>query len=173
MLMPWRRSTSASKSRKGRFSCSATARPAVVFPAPGKPTRIKCGFAGSAMSAAETGRDVRKVGIVVAPEFGEGVTAELLDECIGKYERGHRLGDDTHRRHGGHVAAFGGRFGARAGLRVDRAQRSHQGADGLHRDANDEWLAGRHPTLETAGAVRLSAHVAGARAVRRHLDLVV
>src|SRR3990172_2736900 len=118
MLMARRRSISASRSRKVRRSAAAAARPAVDFPEPGNPTRMRWGFEGSAISAAETGCDVRKVGIVVAPKLGEGVAAELLDERVGDHQRGHRLRDDSHRGDGGDVAALGRGFGRRGRLRV-------------------------------------------------------
>ena len=95
-------------------SVSATACPTVVFPDPGSPTRIRCGFDGS---AAEPGCDVRKVGIIVPFRFADGIAAELLQERVREDEREHRFGDDPHRRHRGHVAALGDR---RCGLRRSR-----------------------------------------------------
>ena len=51
---------------RSRETCARVARrrraPTVVFPDPGRPTRIRCGFDGS---AAEPGCDVRKVGVIV------------------------------------------------------------------------------------------------------------
>src|SRR5215208_4092388 len=102
--MPSRRSISTSKSRKLRPSSSATCLPTVDFPAPGNPTRIACGRRGS---AADTGFEVRNVAVIVPPRFGERVAAELFEECLGHHERGHRFGNHTHRRDGGHVAALG------------------------------------------------------------------
>src|SRR6476646_9124769 len=105
MVIPSRRAISASKSRKLRSSSRASAEPTVLFPAPGRPTRMRCGTEGS---AAEPGCDVRKVAIEVPLDFGEGIPTELLQHCIREDESDHRFGDDTHRGHGSHVAPLGG-----------------------------------------------------------------
>ena len=100
-------------------SRAATACPTVVFPEPGRPTRIRCGFDGS---AAEPGCDVRKVGVIVPSRFAERIAAELLEERVGEHERKHPLRDDPHGGHGGHVAALGDRGRGLAGRDVDRAR---------------------------------------------------
>src|SRR5688572_5363605 len=88
-----RRSISRSKSRNDRFSWAASASPATVFPDPGKPTRIKCGFP---TSVSETICDVRKIAVIVSPHFPEGVASELLDRRLCQDKGRHRLGDDAH-----------------------------------------------------------------------------
>src|SRR6478672_1657211 len=117
MVIPSRRAISASKSRKLRSSSRARAEPTVLFPAPGKPTRMRCGTEGS---AAEPGCDVRKVAIEVPLDFGEGISTELLQHGIREHEGDHRLGDDAHRGHGGDVAALGGGRRRFASGNVDR-----------------------------------------------------
>src|SRR5689334_160468 len=160
MVIPSRRAISASKSRKLRSSSRARAEPTVLFPAPGRPTRMRWGTEGS---AAEPGCDVRKVAIEVPLDFGEGISTELLEHGVGEHQGEHRLGDDAHRGDGGDVAPFGGRGSGLPRGDVDRTQWTHQGADRLHRDADDEGLPGRHPPFETARVVRGAADVAGAR----------
>src|SRR5437763_5076432 len=163
IVIPSRRAISASKSRKLRSSSRASAAPTVLFPAPGNPTRMRCGTEGS---AAEPGCDVRKVAIEVPLDFGEGISPELLQHGITEYEREHRFGNDAHGGYGGDVAPLGGRRRRLTGGHVDRSERAHEGADGLHGDTHDERLAGRHAAFESAGVVRRAAHVAGARAAR-------
>src|SRR2546423_253526 len=106
MVIPSRRAISASKSRKLRSSSRASADPTVLFPAPGRPTRMRCGTEGS---AAEPGCDVRKVAIEVPLDFGEGISTELLEHGIREHEGEHRLRDDAHRGDSGDVASLGGR----------------------------------------------------------------
>src|SRR6187549_1638721 len=103
MLIPSRRAISASKSRNVRPSSRASADPTVLFPAPGNPTRMRCGRDGS---AAEPGCDVRKVAIEVPLDFGQRVAAELLQHCVRQDEGEHRFGNDAHRGYGGDVAAL-------------------------------------------------------------------
>src|SRR5215208_3033432 len=103
IVIPSRRASSASKSRKVRPSSRASTEPTVLFPAPGNPTRMRWGTEGS---AAEPGCDVRKVAIEVPLNFGQRVAAELLQHCVGEDESEHRFGDDAHGGYGGDVAAL-------------------------------------------------------------------
>src|SRR5690349_24768449 len=102
--IPSRRAISASKSRKVRPSSRASTEPTVLFPAPGSPTRIRCGTEGS---TAEPGCDVRKVAIEVPLNFGQRVAAELLQHGVGEDEGEHRFRNDAHGGYRGNVAALG------------------------------------------------------------------
>src|SRR6478735_12745871 len=126
MVIPSRRAISESKSRKLRSSSRARAKPTVLFPAPGKPTRMRCGTEGS---AAEPGCDVRKVAIEVPLGFGEGIPPELLQHGVREHEGEHRLGNDTHRGHRRDVAPLGGSRCRLASGDIDRTQWTHEGAD--------------------------------------------
>src|SRR5215204_7259952 len=170
IVIPSRRAISASKSRKVRPSSRASAEPTVLFPAPGKPTRTRWGTEGS---AAEPGCDVRKVAIEIPLDFEQRIAAELLQHRVGEHEGEHRLGDDAHGGHRGHVAALGGGRGGLASGHVDGAEGSHQGADRLHGDSDDEGLTSSDATLETACVVRAAADVAGPGATWCERDLVV
>src|SRR6476646_1427170 len=170
MVIPSRRAISESKSRKLRSSSRASAEPTVLFPAPGRPTRMRCGTEGS---AADPGCDVRKVAIEVPLDFGEGIPAELLQHGVREHEGEHRFGDDAHRGHGGDVAPLGGGGRGLAGGDVHGTERAHEGADRLHRDFHDERLAGRHAALEAARVVRGALDVAGPGTALRRRDLVV
>src|SRR3982750_4443411 len=139
MVIPSRRTISASKSRKLRSSSRARAEPTVLFPAPGNPTRMRCGIEGS---AAEPGCDVRKVAIEVPLDFGEGIPPELLEHGVSEHEGEHPLGDHPHRGHGSDVAALGRRGSRLARGDVDGAERAHEGADRLHGDFYDQGAAG-------------------------------
>src|SRR5215510_7702723 len=121
-------------SRKVRPVCWPTRCPTVVFPHPGSPTRMTCGFDGS---AADPGCDVRKVAVIVSFRFAERIASELLEERVGENEGQHPFGDDPHRRYGRHVATLSHGLRGLAGRDVDRAQRAHQRTDRLHRDAYD------------------------------------
>src|SRR5258705_6921889 len=105
IVIPPRRAISASRWRKRRSSSRGAAAPTVLFPAPGSPTRTRCGTEGS---AAEPGCDVRKVAIEVPLDFGEGIPPELLQHGVREHEREHCFGDDAHRGYGGDGASPGG-----------------------------------------------------------------
>src|SRR5215467_7230163 len=114
--MASRCSISWSRSRNVRPVRSATAWPTVVFPQPGRPTRMRCGLEGS---AAEPGCDVRKVGLIVPFDFAERIAAELLDERVREHERKHPLGDYAHGGYCRHVAPLGDGCRGLAGGHVD------------------------------------------------------
>src|SRR5438105_9521915 len=129
IVFPWRRSISWSKSRKVRARRSATALPMVDFPAPGNPTSTRCGRRGS---AADTGLEVRKVAVIVAPRLHKGVATELLEEGLGEHQGCHTLRDHTHSRYRGYVASLGDGGGGLSGTHVDGRQWLHEGRDRLH-----------------------------------------
>src|SRR5258705_8947586 len=135
IVIPSRRAISASKSRKLRSSSRASAAPTVLFPAPGSPTRTRCGTEGS---AAEPGCDVRKVAIEVPLDFGEGIPPELLQHGVREHEREHCFGDDAHRGYGGDVASLGG-WGPPLPRGPPRpAARGPEGGGRLSLDTNNE-----------------------------------
>src|SRR5690349_21837319 len=128
-------SSSRSRSMKTRPSRSATCWPTVDFPAPEIPTRMRC---GPMESVAQTGREPRDVAIIVALELLEGVAAELLEGRLGDDERHHRLGDHPHCGDGRDIAPLSNCLRGSACRDIDRFQRPHQGADGLHRNAQHQ-----------------------------------
>src|SRR5688572_1285163 len=130
---------------KTRPSRSATASPTVDFPAPEIPTRIR--WAARASVAKARGKS-SEVAITISPELLEGIAAELLDRGLRDDERHHCLGDHTHCRHSSHITPLRDRLRGAPRGDVDRLQRTHQGADRLHRDAKHERLPGRDPPLE-------------------------
>src|SRR5689334_8282795 len=129
MVFPSRRSISWSKSRKVRARRSATPTPTVDLPAPGNPTSTRCGRRGS---AADTGFEVRKVAVIVAPRLHEGVAPELLEEGLGEHEGSHALRDHAHCRYRSHVTALGDCGGGLSRAHVYGRQRTHEGRDRLH-----------------------------------------
>src|SRR5215203_2752227 len=137
IVIPSRRAISASKSRNVRASSRASAEPTVLFPAPGSPTRMRCGTEGS---TAEPGCDVRKVAIEIPLDFGQRVTAELLQHGVGEDEGDHRFGDDAHGGYRGDVASLGGGTGGAASGHVHGAERAHESTDRLHGHTDAEGL---------------------------------
>src|SRR5438270_10254188 len=121
-------------SRKVRPVAVATAWPTVVFPEPGSPMRTRCGLPGS---AAESGFEVRKVGVIVPFGFGDRVAAELFQKGIGENDGHHRLRNHSHRGDSGHIAPLGRCRGGLSGRNVDCTQRTHQGTDWLHGYTNN------------------------------------
>src|SRR4051794_33599018 len=97
---PSRRTISSSKSRNARPSRLATRRPSMDFPAPGSPTRIRCGLLGVNV---DSGGNVGQVRVVVALRLFERIAAELLEKRLRDDERHHGLGDHAHGRHGGDI----------------------------------------------------------------------
>src|SRR5436190_11823509 len=129
IVFPSRRSISWSKSRKVRARRSATPLPIVDLPAPGNPTSTRCGRRGS---AADTGLEVRKVAVIIAPRLHEGVAAEFLEKGLGEYQSRHAFRDHTHSGYGGHVTSFGDCGGGLSGTHVHGRQGPHEGRDRLH-----------------------------------------
>ena len=105
---------SLSVSRKSTPRRSRHARPTVVLPAPGGPTRTSTGPGHRIVEALE-------VALAVAAGLLDGVAAELLERGVGQHQRDHRLGDDAGRGHGADVAALVVRDGLLARRRVDRS----------------------------------------------------
>src|SRR6185503_7185480 len=136
--------------------CAASASPTAVFPAPGRPTRMRCGFP---TSMSETICDVRKVAVIVPPRFRERIAAKLLERRLRQHVRRHRLGNDTHCRYCRNIAALGRRGRSLACSYIDRRQWAHERADGLHRNTDDQRLAGGHPALESTSTIRLPTNI--------------
>ena len=143
------RSISRSRSRKGRRRRRASALPTVVLPAPMKPATT---IARSLR--ARVPREPCEVCAVGGQHVVDVVAAERLSQAARELERDDRLGDDGGCRDGRRVGALDERVGRFVGVEPGRAQRLHQGRDGLHRDPHDDRLAVRHAALDAARAVR-------------------
>src|SRR5438552_14331126 len=163
--IPIWRTRMLSMSSRGASNPSATSRPTVLFPTPGRPTSMTWRLTSPLHRVPErrpAGAEGRYVSVEVPAHLGEGVAAELLQHGVGQHECRQRLGDDAHRRHGRDVGALTLSVGGLARREIDRRQRRHQRADGLHGDADDQRLPSGDPALQTAGVVSAAAE-AGAR----------
>src|SRR5690606_1482112 len=152
-LSPVRLSISSSKSRNGRPHSAASKRPTVVLPAPGSPTSIRC-------SLTEPLSGVCEISVQVPLQLSHGIAAELLEHRSRKYDRSHRLGNHTHRGHGGHVTPLGNGRGRFTGGYVHCFERAHESTDRLHGNAHHQRPAGRHPALQSAGVIAASGDTA-------------
>ena len=100
---PYRRSISASKSRNGLRKTLAAPRPTVVFPTPGRPTRIRCRGKGLASCS---GTERRDVAVEIPARLLERIAPKLLEQGVGNDECCHGFGDYPHRRNGGDITSF-------------------------------------------------------------------
>ena len=129
----------------------AASRAADVLPAPMKPTKTR---------AAAPPPDALPVAVHGLEHVVDVVAAELRAVGVGEHEGDHRLPHDAGGRHGARVGALAQRLGRLVRGDVDRPQRLRQRRERLHRRADDERLARRHPALQAAGVVRLAVEAA-------------
>src|SRR5262249_32194067 len=79
---------------------------------------------------------------------------EFFQERAGDLEGDDVLHDHAGGADGGDVGAFPARLGGFLGVQIDALQRLAQGADRLHRAADDDRFAVGHAAFEPAGVVR-------------------
>src|SRR5690242_18153298 len=149
-----------SMSSSGAWSSSATSRPTVLFPDPGRPTSTtwrRMSVPGRFTERRPAGAEPGQVPIVVPPHLAERVAAELLQHRIGQHEGSERLGDDAHGRDRRDVRALALGVGRLAGGQVHGGKRGHERADRLHGHPEDDRLPRGDPALEAAGVVGAAA----------------
>src|SRR5260370_20994512 len=101
-----------------------------------------------------------EVGVVVAPDLLAAVAADLPEQGLGEDDRHQGLAHDAGRRHGADVAALDDGLDRLLRGEVHRLERRAERGQGLHRGADDDRLAVRHPALEAAGVVGLALEAA-------------
>src|SRR5213083_2655027 len=113
--LPSRRTRMPSTSTNPACSCSATSLPMLVFPEPGRPISTMCFFMTPPPH-------LREVPLEVPLRFAQRVAAELLEQRLRQHQLEHRLGDDPHRGHRGHIGPLGLRLRRTTGLQVHGAE---------------------------------------------------
>src|SRR5260370_3616658 len=101
-----------------------------------------------------------EVGVVVAPDLLAAVAADLPEQGLGEDDRDDGLGEDAGGGEGADVAAVEEGLDRLLRGEVHRLERRAERGQGLHRGADDDRLAVRHPALEAAGVVGLALEAA-------------